>query len=229
MKRAAAFLLLILSPTLNAGPADECLRNALYVEGEHCVGSAVAIKHKGQVYYLTAAHVVADNCEPRTLPFVDMFGRTHNIPDPRPRPMRCRGRDGAMHDAAIVWYSASWKDGGPDLALLKPARDYNLPGAELLAGEPELGETAWFCGSGGAIPFVLEKTIVSLVDDRFLSVNGCGWYGHSGSGVFVERKGKLYLAGIVCHFMQHPGDNPRVPVECERQLRKFLDTYPGEK
>lgn len=216
--------------------AKPCLRTQVIetsvivgVGGDEC-GSGTLFTHKGKLYVLTAAHVVADAYATRYETTLDGEGKVTKVAVQYVKPITVRSRLGkskTVTPARIVRYGADWEKDGPDLAVLSV--DGPLCGwrpATLATGSPvEAGESVWYCGFGGGIPWNLQKSIVNQNDGRYLVVNGGAWYGHSGSGVFVLRGGRYVLVGVVVAHMQLPRYYPRTPAECEplREVRKFLE------
>lgn len=227
MKRLLAVLLLVplLSLLAFAGPLkDDMLQHVVHLNTGDAQGSGVCVEHKGKVWILTCSHVVSDLMTPREVE-VKIGEQVHKVTDTTPRLAECERKGGGTFKARVVWYSRAWESANAiDLALLEPMDAKGLKGCKLLpkGKEIEEGEDAWYCGSGGA-KFVLEKSIVSRLSRRYLDVNGVGWYGHSGSGVFLKRDGTYYLAATLSEFQQHPDDNPKAPLRCERQLHEFFD------
>jgi hypothetical protein len=118
-------------------------------------------------------------------------------------------RDLAKHDLALleVWmgFGSSYKP------------------APLATGLPVVGEDCWYCGGGGGLPFNLDRSIINQTNPEETVVNGNVWYGHSGSGVFVRRKGRAVLIGVV-HKAAVVPVYEKVPgsISTVRQITDFL-------
>jgi len=216
---------------------EDVLLNVVHIDAGKYLGSGITIVHNGELHVLTAAHVVSDVMKLKSIRFIDAKGEVYSREEKvTPRYVDCTWKNDTKLRCQVVWYSADWEGGAIDLALLKPdaaglklLKDAGVKGATLAGKEDaglEEGEDAWYCGSGGGIKWGLEKTIISRFDDRYLVVNGCGWFGHSGSGVFVKRGDSFKLVGIISQFIQHPNENFKSPIEAERQLQTFLDGVP---
>jgi len=165
--------------------------------------SGVVLKVKGLVRILTAKHV-ADNVKDRTA----VYSRA--------------GRVETRRMAVVVVKAPE-----ADLALLTPEDDKWLVPAFQSSVDPvpQPGEEAWYCGYGSLVPFNLVKTIVNqMAMHGELVVNGEGWKGHSGSGVFVKRAGKWVLAGIVVRPVA--SGSPHSPVGCVpwADIHTFLES-----
>lgn len=118
-------------------------------------------------------------------------------------------------DAAVAYISATH-----DLALLKPAESSGLTPAAFV-GDVELrrGEDCWYCGTPRGFHSSLEKSIINrphCEDDgeRGFAVNGNGWYGNSGCGVYVVRDNRFVLVGIISRLIWV---DPRTPLFCQGQ------------
>lgn len=184
-------------------------------------GSGTVIRLDGEVLILTAAHVV-DGAAKKGDP-VYLAVRQGGDVETR----RCR----------IVAYGWSGgPDSGPDLALLRPDRAAGLDAAEVLRADDaalDHGETVFYCGDGAGLHRSLERSIINAPewepDDEpyrtYTRVNGLGWYGHSGSGLFVRRRDRWVLAGVVV--MLERGRDPKSPLLCEtpQTVRTFLARY----
>lgn len=212
---------------------EDVLRNVvdLSIDGQ-CVGSGICVRHEGRFVVLTAAHVAEAAVEAKVpqleLVIDQVNGLILKIMDSAPRTFLCTWRDGTTAEASVIGKNGNWFTTGLDLAVLMPENATEAFkkgwGSKLvdIKAELEEGEDVWFCGSGGAIPFMLEKTILNKQDGRFLTVNGIGWYGHSGSGVFVKRGGEYVLVGIIVHFIQHPDQWAKSPLQAERKIHEYL-------
>ncbi len=120
-----------------------------------------------------------------------------------------------------------------DLAFLKPRISCGLHPAKL--GDTKLvrGETCWYCGTPMGFHASIEKTIINRPTverdgHRYTAVNGNGWYGNSGGGMYVERDGKYVLVGIVTRLVWI---DARTPLLCEDQksIAEFLKEYKEQK
>jgi hypothetical protein len=187
-------------------------------------GSGTVIRLDGEVLILTAAHLV-DGAAKKGDP---VFIAVRQGGDVETR--RCR----------IVSYGWSGgPDSGPDLALLRPDRAAGLAAAEVLRDDDaalDHGETVFYCGDGAGLHRSLERSIVNAPDwepvdagvgpyRTYTRVNGLGWYGHSRSGLFVRRRDRWVLAGVVV--MLERARDPKSPLLCEtpQTVRTFLDRY----
>lgn len=209
--------------------ADQVVSPSVVVLADNSMGTGTAITFKGNVYVLTAAHVVADNMNP-TLTFrVDGTGKTTVTIDKTPKPVTLAsknktGKAVTNQSGKIIWYDAH-----NDLALILPNNPDSLtPAQPPDCYEPELGEDVYYCGSGGGLHWSLVKSIVNQYDDTYLTVNGAGWYGHSGSGVYMKRGGNWQLHGVLVAFAQWPKNNIRSPMVCVPlpTVYKFLEAMP---
>lgn len=181
------------------------------------IGSGTCIRVRGELLILTAGHVVKGADLVR---IKKTFG------------VRV-GLDGISQRATVVAFSDP--DSGLDLSLVKPADGYGeglTPAAVLDTPTVlHLGEAVWYCGSGGGIENNLERSILNRLNFLmpgepvpYLVVNGNGWHGHSGSGVFVKRGGRFQLAGVVLAGLR---TYPKTPVFCRQpqEVRDFLAAY----
>src|SRR5581483_8694583 len=220
MKRLSVLPALLLALLLSLGSLaavkDEVVAPAVRLEvpGEG-YGSGVLIRHRGELLVLTAAHVAELAVEGKEAPFI----------------INLTFMDGRVMGGEVIRFSPDWRKGEPDLALVRPCGlTDGLQPAALVNGDPrfELGEEVFYCGFGGGFGPSLEKSIVNRVFARFIAVNGHGWFGHSGSGVFVKRRGKWVVAGVLVAFVVHPNQHPKSPLACEAALREWLDSTEGE-
>lgn len=163
-------------------------------------GSGVVLFERGEVVVMTADHVVdgVDN------------GDTYDL-------IKRSESGGGM----IVWTAkVAYRAAGIDLALLRPDNPSGLIPAVVADGaKPAMrGEPVWYVGTPMGMHGSLERSIVNHPtyrhedDHVYLAVNGNGWFGNSGCGVYVERAGRLCLVGIVSRGVW--GDE-RTPILCE--------------
>jgi hypothetical protein len=91
-----------------------------------------------------------------------------------------------------------------DIAVIRPAcvpRDV-VP-ITLRPIDLSPGETCWYMGTPDATHGMLERSIINRLDyhdygaGRHFIVNGNGWFGNSGCGVYVERGGLAYAGMLV--------------------------------
>jgi S1-C subfamily serine protease len=186
------------------------------------LGSGTVVKVADEVLVLTAAHVVEG---------AQNDGGPVHI-------RRERGHTTTLISCDIVRYSPPEESGGDDLALLKPADPAGLVPAALGLGEKlPAGRDVWYIGSPDGLHGSLERSIVNKPEHRFpktgkqtfFLVNGSGYYGSSGGGVYVRNdEGKLVLVGVVTRAAT---GGPKTPLGCERPetVRKFLDGYAKRK
>lgn len=225
----AAFLFCI-SPSAYADFEKQVLEPSVHVEAPcglfTAVGSGTVLKIDGDYYVLTASHVV-EGCYVPRLRNYDFFSDGATFLDKTPQEVKITLRDGRVLKATPCFRTKDYTK-QPDLALCK----FKTNPKHLLAAsycprvKPRIGETTWYCGSGGGVAFGLEKSIVSRLCDETLTTNGSiAWYGHSGSAVYIKRGKKYFVVAVVSRFMQNPGENPRSPIECERRLEQFFRDY----
>lgn len=193
-------------------------------------GTGTLIEYKGELLILTAAHVAEDLYTPRVDLFINEKGEPVVQVNQEPLTADIITSDGRSMKARPVWYSPKWSEaGGVDLALLRPLGSTRGIRPALVLTEkdaaPELGEDLYYCGFGGGIFENLEKSIVNKVAEDHIRTNGIGFYGHSGSGVYLKREGRWKLAGVLVRFAMDPRANWRSPMECESRVVKFLDSY----
>lgn len=230
---AAAVLLLVLAvvgraagaPVMAGPESEQIVAPSCKVASPRGYGSGVLLTLPGKdgLYVLTASHVVEDAVQQAYVTYQDEDGEEHRLAVPAR--MRCELADGRPFEGTVVFWNPDYERRGADLALLRAESDLEHPRTAILLPEQvtfRLGEPAWYCGWGSGVPASLERTIVNHVGEQLLRVNGNGWYGHSGSGVFVERDGKYVLCGIVT---QLAALTPRTPIECEYRLLEFLKDY----
>ena len=198
---------LAFAPCERCGPSCECdpceccpcevadiVASYVLITNDGGTGSGVAV---GPDLILTAAHVAG--------------GLEHST-------VRHQSDDGSHleeWDATVVRTSAKY-----DLALLRTSRPHGLPVVSLNTTPLVRGEEVWYCGSAKGEYGMLEHSIVnhpyygSPGGSHYLIVNGNGWFGDSGCGVYVKRNGRFVLAGIMVHLLW--GD-ARAPLGCEPQ------------
>lgn len=151
-------------------------------------------------------------------------------------------------DRFLRWGNTEWSvrwpaellyvDEGADLAFMKtPLR---VTPARLLAGSPRLLERTWLVGFPALREVRVTTGMISSLDarldtgGRFIASSSQIWYGNSGGALFVERKGKWYLAGIPTRIWVEDGWPPKpvphmsysIPIEEIRRtiFRWALDT-----
>src|SRR5262245_42318663 len=156
-----------------AGVLDPYVEVRLHDRGGDYLGcgSGVVIELDGKVLVLTAAHVAEGGFLPPTLTL---------------------HKEGEECGVETTWQcDVESVSKTSDLALLKPRETTGLKAARY-DGDTFVrrGETCWYCGTPRGLHASLEKSIVNrpcaVVDDRhYLLVNGNGWYGNSGCGVYV--------------------------------------------
>lgn len=176
--------------------ASEVVARYVEVRTDKNVGSGTVIRTAHGVEVLTAAHVVDGH------PTATLIKKT-------------------SVSAVRTWIADVVAiNRATDLAVLKPrdsaglvARRYHGSdaGVVLVPGEP-----AWYCGTPMGFHAALERTIInnprwSTPVGEFIAVNGNGWYGHSGSGLYVRRNNKFVLVGVVSQLSWR---DARTPVLC---------------
>lgn len=205
-------------PPAPAAPCKECAKEApgprvlswsLLLSGKagEGRGSAVLLKTRGRaVKALTAKHCVDDQ---------PAGGKEWGL--------RVEDHGKRIRRARVERHSIR-----QDVSLLEiEARD-DLHGSLLLGYDEEApvpGEDCWWAGWGDRLEWNLAKgTVIGQRDDGLL-IHGPAWYGHSGSGLFLARHGRLRLAGIVVRAWKNPHDSPRTPTVCVpwTEIRKFLE------
>lgn len=207
---------------------DPTVHIQLPVDGGNIVGSGSLIQLQGKPYILTASHVV-ENCYVQTKRhYFGAKGEKVEFVEDSIKSLNITLRDGRILKAKPVWRTADYYTGA-DLALCEfegdtPPKDLVLASVDCCA-KPTPGEDVWYCGSGGAFPFNLEKTIVNQLTPETLTVNGHGWYGHSGSGTYIKRGDKFVLVAVLVRFQEDPRRFFKSPVECERRLHTFFTDF----
>lgn len=207
--RCVLLTLLLFSPAfLPAGVVDEVNEPSVTILrptpfGYRGCGTGTVIKHNGKLYVLTAAHVLdgADHKERQVI----------------------RSKKGRVYSERKA--SVTAVDTTEDLALLALDDPAGLSPALLppTLTDPTPGEEVWYSGYGGKLPWNLQRGIVNQYDpDDGYWVNGGGWFGHSGSAVYVKRDGKLVVSGVL--YALHSIDNPKSPliVVPHHKVLKFL-------
>lgn len=207
--RLAMLALLLLPPAyLLAGVVDEVNEPSVTILrpspfGYRGCGTGTVIRHGGKLYVLTAAHVVSPGDDKERQVVRSKKGRVYS-----------------ERKAKVVAL-----DPCEDLALLSlddPAGLYPALLPDTLT-DPTPGEDVWYSGYGGRLPWNLQRGIVNQYDpDDGYWVNGGGWFGHSGSAVYVKRGGKLVVSGVL--YAMHSPDNPKSPliVVPHHKVLKFL-------
>ncbi len=168
---------------------------AAYVEldAPEWVGSGVVVKYGGSEYVVTAKHVVEDLTE------INVIKR----------------EDAQVH---TVIGDVIYRDENHDLALVRPrAHVWGSAAAIMEPVEFCSGCEAWYCGTPGRLHAGIDKTIVNATcverdGRRLFGVNGNGWYGTSGGGVWVMSNGRPYLVGIA---VELAWVDARAPILCE--------------
>lgn len=229
------------APIHESAPVDQIEAEIVspYVEVQlHGTGAGTVIEIDGEVLVLTAAHVVEGYSSETKKPYTDENGKpadetTQNIDIPTIR--KKAGNDEMKGEAPVVWYSAPEESGGDDLALLKPKSPAGLKAARLLLTDNlRWGETTYYIGTPAGMHSRLERSIVSLrharlLDRTWTATNGCGWYGNSGGGLYVERDGHYVLAGVVTR--KEVSNNPQnmIYAKLPTDIEKFLASYRKHK
>jgi hypothetical protein len=195
--------------------------------GEAPRGTGAVIRWRDANWVLTAAHVVTPvMVSAGKARYVGCDGKEVEVPEEPTRTVTLRSRRGeveATQDGRVVWY-----DEESDLALLRPSAPRSLPPGAGLGHDGERtvrGEPVWYCGYGSGLPWNLVRSIVNQELPGWLVVNGEGWYGHSGSGVYVRRGRGYALVGVVSRATRPA--SARTPVSCVRldRIHKFLKAY----
>jgi hypothetical protein len=200
---ATALLGLLVFTTLcSAGPLrDQVITPSVEVETLRSAASGTLIRAGKTGLVLTNAHVVRGDFSP-TVRF--QVGK---------KTQTARGR--------VLLYDAD-----RDLALVGVEAPSSVPAATVAAtADYEEGDDIWYCGFGGGFSRNLQKSIINRLDEDTTWVNGGGWYGHSGSGLFRKVScccGTRYeLIGVVkCGYDPIRWDgwrlvgSPQTPVGC---------------
>ena len=207
-----------------------------YVEfmdkSDTCIGAGSVIEYKGKVYILTAGHVVAalnpkdENGVPLSnekkchLRKVDEQGKQYQT---------WEGRVVALHYDLEV-----------DLGLVEVPNPKGLTPAKF-KGDVKLhrGQDCWYIGTPGRLHAWLEKSIIArpeFYSDLYhdwdpdgdyeevlrVGVNGNGWYGNSGGGLYVEDSGHFYLVGVIVE-LARPGEKSPLLAIPQSMIQDFLD------
>jgi hypothetical protein len=235
MRRTALSLVclfLLVPTTVLGGPSlrKEVVDNAVILHVPGAAGSGTLIDVNGERLVLTAAHVVDSCYQEETVTYLGPDGKEFARTRATVKEVEAVFRDGTRLKGKPVWSNKDWRGGGLDLALVRLDGDLGKRSVAATAfGEDRFdeGEDAAYCGYGAGVEFSLEKTIVNQYRDRYLTVNGIGTWGHSGSGVYVVRNGKWVLVGVVVQYAADPRKYPKSPCECEgpKSVRDFLADY----
>lgn len=223
-------LMVCLSPLGWATPLKEevITPSVMLSDGDTPLGTGTVIKWKDTVYILTAAHVVTGSYVTVERTRMDWKGEPVTQTKRTVKPIDVEtqlGKATTKRKATIVWY-----DEAEDLALLKLNEVKGLSIAVLSTCKCclEEGADCWYCGYGGGMKWNLHRTIINRIDDECVWVNGGGWYGHSGSGLFVKRGNQYQLVGVVVEL--YDTSNPRAAVRVVKwsNVLKFLDSLPSK-
>ena len=184
-------------------------------------GAGTVIEVDGEVLVLTAGHVVAGYKvkDAEDLP-ATISKKALDLTESQP--------------ADVIWYSPVEEEKGHDLALLRPRNAKNLkPARLLLTPDIKIGEPTWYIGTPMGEHGRLERSIVASLGERrlnhkWLGTNGCGYFGNSGGGLYVERGGHYHLAGVVTRIS---GSYPKAMVlsKTPQDILGFLDSYRQSK
>ncbi len=160
--------------------------------------------------------------------------------------------------ADIVYYSPvedNEKNPGCDLALLKPRAGKGdvfhcaallhcscKDGCVGCVPSLQRGEDILFVGNPAGIWGMIHKTVVSrtdyivgadapeLGDATYTLATGPVWFGNSGGGLFVNRKGSYYLAGVVTRtFTPEKGSPKYMLAKTDKEVQAFLESYRKSK
>lgn len=188
-------------------------------------GSGTVIQLDGKPYVLTAFHVVEDMMWDVSV-YYDVFGTKHEVKKRAEVPFK--DARGCPYKGKVVFHTPVEEDGGHDLALLEVLGDpRGLHAAALdLDAEMTPGRAVWYIGTPAGVAASLERSIVSRTDyEGWTMVNGNGWYGNSGGGLFVKRHGAFYLCGVVVRMTGT--DNPKAAVLAQKPstIKEFLSQY----
>lgn len=204
-------------------------------------GAGTCLQVDGETLILTAAHVVARNIKVRGAKFtpskVYYYKQEWDIPFPTLPSIGGWHLDPlpASREADLVWYDPPEEEKGHDLALLRPRHAEGLRAAPLGLSETlEVGEDCWYVGTPNGLHGALERSIINRTDHQmggntFTVVNGNGWYGNSGGGLFVKREGGYRLVGVVTRGIG--ANNPKCPLGAESPvaIRRVLEEYKKAK
>lgn len=178
------------------------------------IGSGVELLIDGpkgeEAVVLTCSHVVGTHTR------VDVIKRSVGMD------MTRRGK--------VIFKSPVEEDGGDDLALIKcEARFGFVPQKWRSPRIVNPGETVWYCGTPMGLHRSLEKSIVNQNDYEFFDktvylINGNGWFGHSGCGVYYYDGSDYRLFGIICRIVWGDARTP-ILVKGSKVIDKFLQVY----
>lgn len=196
----------LVGPPANPGPrVYDCSFSLVTAAGE-VYGSSTLIRWHGKQYLLTADHVVRD--------LLGEPGDIHVIKE---------GVSDVLADVVLRNEDHSVMD----LALLTPRE--GLPSEEAALGLDSpltVGEDVFYCGSPGGFQQLFERTVVMDVrEQRFFMVGGLGYYGSSGSGVFVLRGRRPVLVGVIVRIAWQAGKAPML-AESQDTIKTFLSRLP---
>lgn len=206
-------------------------------------GAGTYIKVGDEILVLTADHV-AEGC----------LEAGEDEEEARTTPARLiryskSGKADRITLADVVYRGRKENKKGPDLALLRPRDVTAAPRYAVIPAkiEVELGEDCWYIGTPAGVHARLERSIISGLDadpwHRFcggttIRTNGCGWYGNSGGGLYVQREVdgvKVYrLVGVTVAGDPPQGDlraNPKSQLAAldHEAITKFLAGYKKTK
>lgn len=199
---------------------------ALHTMDGKCRGSGFLIAPDGEQLVMTACHVAETFKDKET-------GKYDAV-----RLLK------ADDNGETSWYGdvVYSDENGPDVALVRPRMRVPHLAADLeLTDKLRLGEPAYYCGTPAGYHGLFEQSIVSqphVYRDKcdFFMVNGCGYFGSSGSGVYVLRGGKPVAVGVVVRLAwgRRTEDGVivlnKAPMLCETQaaMASVLKTYKGK-
>lgn len=207
------------APTSISHLPEEVL--APYVEvgspGGGGTGAGTVIEVEGEKLVLTAGHVVD--------------GYKVKGEDERPATIRKQAEGlTSSQPADVIYFSPVEEKRGNDLALLRPRNAKGLkPARLLLTPELQVGEPTWYVGTPMGEHSRLERSIVALLHYQalkrdWIATNGCGYFGNSGGGLYVERGGHYRLAGVITRIS---GNYPKAMVmsKTPQDIARFLAAY----
>jgi hypothetical protein len=193
--------------------------------GAGTVISYVCCGH-ADVYVLTAGHVVDANKESE--------GDKHS--------MLVRKESEKGFDASREWIADIVKvsfDETHDLGLLKVRNPDGMKAARY-TGKVGLGrgQDCWYIGTNGGLHGWLEKSIIARPQYEttremwgkhtkpvcYVGVNGNGYYGNSGGGLFVLDSGHYRLVGVVVELARPNEKSPLLAVR-QQEITEFLASY----
>lgn len=201
-------------PAECCAPADQTVEQGVcdpYVQitiPGKCIGSGTVIRVGDETLILTCAHVAI--CMVDETDGAAVLGQA----------ILTQGKKSWKADLAVVRFDR-------DLALLRPKSADGFSGVAHYTGKEKLtrGEDVWYCGTPRGFHSSLERSIVNQVcPDGMVAVNGNGWYGNSGCGVYVKRGGRFVLVGVMVRLVWV---DPRSPILCEPQeeINRLLNLY----